>query len=325
MNSLADAKVAFDGIVPWAGFVPKGYSADFLGILTDFKFHVLSGIDPARVGGLHVQTELPGIGGGANAEGWFETVNWVAAARAARGRYVMVTLGAHYGAQAVGAHRAVQLLNPMPCKLVAVEPEPENCAWMVEHMLTNGIDPDEHWLIRMAIGASNEPMYFPVGAPGTGANNSYATNERAARQDYVDTFIREGRAEEALRNLVLNNTTGIEKDLLPGRNATAEIKLLSCVTLKDVIGPFDLVDYLESDIQQSEILVFPPYIDLLRKKVRRIHIGTHGVDVHNSLHELFASSGWDIVFSFAPNAMHESALGTFSLNDGVLTVKNPDL
>jgi hypothetical protein len=35
-------------------------------------------------------------------EGWFEAVNWVEAAREARGRYVMITLGACYAAQAVG-------------------------------------------------------------------------------------------------------------------------------------------------------------------------------------------------------------------------------
>jgi FkbM family methyltransferase len=325
MDSLLEAQRLFDHIKPWAGFVPKGYSADFLGILTDFRFHVLSGIDPAAVGGVHVQTALPPMGGGANAEGWFEAVNWIASARAARGQYVMVTLGAHYGAQAVGAYRAVQLLNPMPCKLVAVEPEPENCAWMLEHMQTNGIDPDDHWLISMAISNSNEPIYFPVGAPGTGANNSYATNENAARQQYVEAFIREGRAEDALRNLILNNTTGLQKDLLPGCNVMAEIKLLSCVTLEDVLGPFNRVDYVESDIQQSEILVFPPCIEVLRKKVRRIHIGTHGLDVHESLLQLFADDGWNIVFNFAPNTTHETAIGTFTLNDGVLTVTNPDL
>jgi hypothetical protein len=325
MNRLEDAASIFDGITPWEGFVPKGYVADFLGILTDFKFHVLSGVDPMTVGGGHVQTSLPVIGNGGNGEGWFEAVNWLASARAARGRYVMITLGAHYGAQAVGAFKAVQRANPMPCKLVAVEPVPENCAWMVQHMRTNGIDPNDHWLVQTAVGASNDPIYFPVGAPGTGANNSYATNEAAARTLYADMFIKQGKAEQALRNLIMNNTTGIAKDLVPGRNQMAEIKLMSCVTLKDLIGPFDVVDYLESDIQQSEILVFPPYIDLLRRKVRRILIGTHGRDVHTTLHDLFARTGWDIVFSYEPNATHESARGQFVTNDGVLTVRNPDL
>ena len=51
------------------------------------------------MGGRAVTTRLPVI---ADGEGWFETVNWVEAAREARGRYVMVTLGACYAAQAVG-------------------------------------------------------------------------------------------------------------------------------------------------------------------------------------------------------------------------------
>jgi len=43
------------------------------------------------------------------------------------------------------------------------------------------------------------------------------------------------------------------------------------------------------------------------------------------LHKLFADSGWNVIFSFAANSQHECALGRFELNDGVLTVKNPDL
>jgi hypothetical protein len=97
------------------------------------------------------------------------------------------------------------------------------------------------------------------------------------------------------------------------------------VTLKDVLGPFDVVDYVESDIQQSEILVFPPFIDLLKRKVRRIHIGTHGATVHHTLHKLFEKTGWQIIFSYEPNATHSSALGSFETNDGVLTVRNPEL
>jgi hypothetical protein len=72
------------------------------------------------------------------------------------------------------------------------------------------------------------------------------------------------------------------------------------VTLSDVLGPFDLVDYLESDIQESEILVFPPFMDVVKRKVRRVHIGTHGKAVHWKLHDLFAQDGWEIVFNYGP-------------------------
>jgi hypothetical protein len=325
VNKLENYADIFDDIKPWSGPVPHGFVVDFLGIFTDANFNVFSDVDPTSVGGNHQETRFPTIGNGTNAEGWFEMVNWLVAAREARGRYVMITLGAAYGGQAVGAYRAMKLINPLPCKLVAVEPVPENYAWMTQHMRTNGINPDDHWLIPTAIGGNNDPIYFPVGAPGIGVNNSYSTNDIGARKHYVETFISEGRAEAALRNLIEHNTTGIKSDLLPGRNAMAEIKLMSCVTLRDLISPFDVVDYLESDIQQSEIVVFPPFIDLLRRKVRRILIGTHGTDAHRSLHELFIDHGWEIVFSFEPNATHDSALGRFVTNDGILTVRNPDM
>jgi hypothetical protein len=66
-------------------------------------------------------------------------------------------------------------------------------------------------------------------------------------------------------------------------------------------------------------------MDVARRKVRRMHIGTHGKDVHWELHKLFERDGWEIVFSYEPNSEHRTALGSFRLNDGVLTVKNHTL
>jgi hypothetical protein len=221
----------------------------------------------------------------------------------------------------------LQQLNPMPSKLVAVEPEPDNYEWTARHMRDNGIDPERQWLLPYAISDRNDPVYFPVGSPGSGAQNCFSTNEKDARENYVRELVARGEIENALRNLIMHNTTGMTKDLVPGAeyDFKAEIKLMSAITLRDVLSPFDVVDYVESDIQQSEIVVFPPYVDLLRKKVRRIHIGTHGIDVHKALHDQFANSGWTIVFNFEPNSSFTTELGSFTTNDGVLTVRNPDL
>jgi hypothetical protein len=324
MSDLKGYANVFDGIKPFAGQVPKGFTVDFLGTLTDANFRSMWGIDPSNTGGGEIQTQVPTI---ADGEGWFEAANWVLAAKDARERFVMVTLGACYGSQAVGSYRALQQLNPMPYKLVAVEPEPDNVKWVIRHMRDNGIDPDDQWLVSMAIGDRNDPVLFPVGSPGSGAQNCFSTNENAAREYYVKEIIASGHVKEALSNLLMHNTTGIKKDLVPGSdyNFMSEIKIMSAVTLKDILSPFDVVDYVESDIQQSEILVFPPYMDLLKKKVRRIHIGTHGEEVHATLLALFVKDGWEIVFDFAPNKTHTSALGSFVTNDGVLTVRNPTL
>lgn len=322
MNNLQNYANIFDGIEPWAGQVPRGYLVDFLGTLTDVNFRTMFGVNPADAVGNYQETRLPRIEDG---EGWFEAVNWIVAAREARNSYTMATLGACYGAQAVGSYRALQLLNPMPCRLVALEPEPENYEWTRRHMRDNGIDPDKQWLVKAAISATNDPVLFPVGSPGTGAQNCVSTNEENSRKVYANEIIAAGRANETLHNLMTNNSTGIMKDLVPGQNFPAEIKMVSAVTLADILSPFDVLDYLESDIQQSEILVFPPYMDVVKRKVRRVHIGTHGRDVHSALLGLFQKEGWDIVFDFAPNSGFKSALGNFTTNDGVLTMRNPEL
>src|SRR6202049_2095072 len=150
MNDLERCAGIFDGIKPWAGYVPRRFIADFLGQLIDIDFHPMLFTDPSfagdAVGGGWQETVLPDLGKvvpPADAEAWFEAVDWVIAAREARQRYVMITLGANYGAQAVGACRALRVVNPMPYKLVAVEPVPGNLNWIRRHMRNNGIDPDQ--------------------------------------------------------------------------------------------------------------------------------------------------------------------------------------
>jgi hypothetical protein len=360
MNDLGAFASVFDAIAPYDGTPPAGFYADWLGAITDARFRAYTGLRPEEVGGAPVRHRLPRIEDG---EGWFESVNQVEAAREARGRFVMVSLGACYGAQAVGSYLALRRLSQMPCKLVAVEPEPVNLSWIAQHFRANGIDPDEHWLIGAAIGATNQPTLFPVGAPGSGAQNCICTNDDAARAAYVGALASSGkRAKAALRGLLLDGSTGIRRNLLTGEETDpvggpapslllrtmkhrlarylrghsgeghantayfeSEIKLVSTVTLRDVLAPFDRVDYVEMDIQSSEIAVVPPFMDQLKRKVRRIHIGTHGMAVHQDLAARFREHGWRILFDYPPNSRHTTPAGVFTLNDGVLTVLNDDI
>jgi hypothetical protein len=322
---MQEYRDAIAALTPWSGYVEKGFHVDFLGTRTNARFRPLLVRDERSMRGGHLVTAAPGIGDGANAEGWFEVVAALIAVRAARERFVMISLGAHYGAQLVGAQRLLQLVNPLPCTLVAVEAEPQNFAWISEHMRDNGIDPDAHWLVPMAISDTCDPVLFPVGAPGIGSNNCFSTNAAESRRIYADLIIRDGDPSAALRSLLVDNSTGLTQPVHPGMPQITEVKVVSALTLDELLGPFDIVDFIEADIQQSEIVVFPPFIDALRRKVRQIHIGTHGKDVHASLDRLFAEKGWDIVFSFEPSAQHECELGRFELNDGILTIRNPDL
>lgn len=325
-NDLYPYEHVLEAITPWRGKVPPGYIVDFLGVRTPKEFTEPWPVPAIFVDGAEIALPLPRVGKDkAGADFWFEAVDWVLAVREARGRFVMMTLGALHGYQAIASCRALTLLNPMPYKLVAVEAVPENMQRLRRHMHENGIDPDEQWLIEAAVSGSNAPAFFPVGAPNAGSQNCLSTDNMPVREDYFRRTVAAGRTEEVLRNLLLHNSTGFKKEIAGDRGVPVEIKLVSCVTLGDLVGPFDRIDYIEADMQESEARAFPPYIDLLRRKVRRIHIATHGAETHRSLHRLFASKGWDVAFSYEPESRHATPWGSFMTNDGILTVVNPDL
>jgi hypothetical protein len=315
IDRFAEIDQLLEAINPWSGEVPPGYAVDFLGILTDGKF-IWNEVGPFA--GRHVSTSRPTV---ANyGEGWFEVADWLASAHEARGRYVAISLGASFGFQLVGAFKALQALNPLPSLLVAVEAVPENCARVRSHMATNGIDPADHWIIEAAIACDNEPILFPVGAPGAGCNSCVELNSARFRRTALDLLRRDGEGDRVLANLLLHNSTGIVHDF--GFGLSGEIKFVSAVTLRDVLTPIDRVDLLEVDIQRSEAEIFPPAMALVNRKVRRVHVGTHGRDVHDMLRALFARAGWDIVFDYAPGK-HATARGPLELGDGILTARNP--
>lgn len=315
VDHFAEIDRLLESIPPWSGEVPAGYAVDFLGILIDGNF-IWNETGP--FGGRHVSTSRPTVEN--YGEGWFEVADWLASARDARGRYVAISLGAAFGRQLVGTWKALQALNPLPSLLVAVEPVPENCAWIRSHMRTNGINPDEHWIIQAAVATENEPVLFPVGAPGSGRNSSIEINAQPFRQTTIDLLRRDGACERVLENILLHNSTGIVRDL--GFGLSGEIKFVSAVTLRDILTPLDRVDLLEVDIQRSESEIFSPAMALVNRKVRRVHIGTHGSDVHNMLRALLAGAGWEIVFDYGPGK-HITPRGALDLGDGILTARNP--
>lgn len=321
MNNVSDALRAFDGLVPWEGNVPRGYLADFLGVLIDLRFRERLGVVPTEHGGDYQRKGLPTLA--TYGEGFFEVLQWAQAAREARQSYVMISLGACFGYQAVGAYKALRAINPMPAKLVLVEAEPSNVRWIYKHMLDNDIDPADHWIVPTAVSDSNEPALFPIGSPGTGTHNLISTNHPDERRKFLEKVIRNRQTEQTLENLLVRNSTGEVRDISGNRGHMAEIKYVSCLTLADLLGPFDIVDYIEADLQVAETIVFPPFMDLLEKKVKRLHVGTHGELAHRSITELFSKAGWEILFDFAPFTIHQTDAGAFKADDGILTLKNP--
>jgi len=105
----------------------------------------------------------------------------------------------------------------------------------------------------------------------------------------------------------------------------SNLKFVSALTMADVLGPLDRVDLLETDIQLSESVVFPPAMDLIKARGKHIHLGTHGAEVHAALLRQFVERGFAIDYEYEPNTHHDTPWGSFDVNEGIIVAHDPAL
>ena len=115
--------------------------------------------------------------------------------------------------------------------------------------------------------------------------------------------------------------------------------------LGDPLVPL-IVDMLDTDIQGGEEFIFDGHMELLSKRVKRVHVGTHGLGNYkfdvpgealgNSLEKkveaLFAAAGWTQVFAHhrqtlecEPDNWSLTSWGPICFADGALSFENPRL
>ena len=106
-----------------------------------------------------------------------------------------------------------------------------------------------------------------------------------------------------------------------------------CYSLDSLLDKVSLVDFMHMDIQGSEFDVLSCAIEMLNKKVKKIHIGTHSPDVEPTkgrdmdflIHALFQDHGWQIINRIAPLSRKKYNGYTVDFVDGVQTWNNPKL
>ncbi|MEQ8248039.1 MAG: hypothetical protein RID42_10180 [Alphaproteobacteria bacterium] len=308
-ETVARLQGVFDDIVPWSGTVGAGRVRSFMGGL--FPRDVDSGKAAGRI-----ETRRPDLSDGEGFAEWYSILKSIARAR---DQYTMVSLGAHYGGPLVDAVCMLRARRPMPFRLIGVEADPFMCARVHEHFAENDVPESALTLINAAIAADNKPVLFPVAPTRTGAARALT---QAADIRTIFQHVLAGRhAEKVLAGLLTDGKSGLSQ-VLPGTDVNAELRLSSAVTLADVIGPHDHVDYLEIDIQSTELQVLPPFMDLLRARVGWIHLGTHGVELHRTLGALFRANGFEVHIDWEPESTYSSPDGILRTGDGVLTMAN---
>jgi hypothetical protein len=298
-------------VAPWSGHLDAGRGANFLGVITPLD---PNNKHPAR----EVTKRGPVV---ADGEGFSEWVSTSRAIARANKRFTMVSLGAHFGGPMVNAVHLLRAIKPMPYRLVGVEGDPNMCAMVRDHFAENSVGTSNLTVVNAVVGADNKPVIFPCTATRTGANA--AISAAPAIDMLVQSIKDAGHADEALAALLRNGTTGLFANL-NGTDVKAELRLMSTVTLGDILGPLDHVDYLEIDIQSAEYASLPPFIKLIARRVGWVHLGTHGQAVHEEMAEMFRANGFRIEVNWAPETTFETPNGSFRTQDGVLAVANPN-
>lgn len=99
--------------------------------------------------------------------------------------------------------------------------------------------------------------------------------------------------------------------------------LVQAICLRTLLQPFPTVDLIDLDVQAAEFDVLEPAAEVLDRKVKRIHIGTHGRHIEDALRSLFGRLGWRCLNRFPCGASVETEWGPISFQDGVQTWLNP--
>jgi FkbM family methyltransferase len=221
----------------------------------------------------------------------------------------MIELGAGIGCWVVRAAYAVQQYNPsLPYRLIAVEAEPTHFEWMRDHFLDNGINPDQHLLIHAAVSDKPGQASFYVENPGSSADPS-AWYGQALTKDYEVDLAASDATYGDFR--VRRHQSGAKSIIVPA------------ITLASILDGLQQVDLIHIDIQGAELGVVGSAIQELGRKVKRLHIGTHGHDIEAGLRELLKSHQWRCLADYPSFSREPTPWGPIDFQDGVQSWINP--
>jgi FkbM family methyltransferase len=245
-------------------------------------------------------------------EEYFEWVDILEAVDQASETFVMIELGAGYGRWCARAAAAVRRKSNCRFQCVAVEAEPAHYRWIHDHFRDNDMNPREHDLLWAAVGAQPGFVPFWVGAADGWYGQAIAVvGEKPPLPDI-----------NARRRLKARSVLG--RPPVASSNDRS-VTWIPCVTLADVIAPYPRVDLIDLDVQGAEYDVLASAIDLVNKRVRRLHIGTHSPQIEQQLRQLFTAHNWQKVNDYPGQATSQTPYGLIPFGDGVQTWVNPAL
>jgi FkbM family methyltransferase len=296
----------------YAGLGQTGYIIDFLGTRT-------------RTSYIRPLAHLSGAVEGYPVPGNFHatTLEWAGALRAvldARDQFVAAELGAGWGPWLVATAAAARARGIEDIRLVGIEGCPGHCEFMRAHFRDNGLDPAAHRLVHGVVGARDGWAEFD------------AVKDPAAVYGATPCF--ENLAEMGRRRWPLGlggifrwwwarskgqaSANSTEDPIPPGRVR------VRCYSLESLLAEYECLDLVHVDIQGSEAELVSSAQRVLKQKVRRLLIGTHGREIEENLRTELTGRGW-MLEAEESCLFEQNGQIAVLYRDGCQVWRNPDL
>ena len=274
----------------WRGVPENDYLYDIAG--TGILYDYMPDFMPARpryAPGIAIEPELPQCD-----EEYLEWIDVIEAVQRAQGTFTMIELGAGFG-RWIARGAALARRRDLRVRLVGIEADPTHFRWMREHLGYNGVALADCELIQAAVTADGQKVKFY-----SGDADAWYGQAIAHRNDTVGTAGTSGRAK-------------------------AEVIWVDGVSLQSVLARYERVDLIDLDVQGAEFDVLFAAADELNRRVRRVHIGTHGAGIEEDLRFLFTVHGWTCITDYGCGTTADTPYGRVAFGDGIQTWLNPRL
>jgi len=220
----------------------------------------------------------------------------------------MLEIGANYG-RWVGRGAAAARIKGIPFFLGIIEAIPSRWILIEENMRLNHISSESYRIFPCAVGNKDAQVFFHVAYP---EGNQFVTNWRG-QSILKNQNIAVTPLNQKLRGYQVYQT----KD----KHHVVKVPQRRLSAILDEV-PFSSIDLCDFDVQGVEYDTIQEAIDVLNKRVKCLHIGTHGRDIEKKLKALLLSHQWRLERDYCNKAEHETEYGKIKFCDGIQTWKN---
>jgi FkbM family methyltransferase len=233
---------------------------------------------------------------GLNSADCFEWKALLAAIDESVGHFRMIDLGAGYGWWGINAAAALDAQNRGRRATIAmVEGEPTHHEWLSLAAADNPFPGIRYRPIHAAIGTQRGSDWFYIGRAGSWYGQRLI-------MEYHRALLDSGAPDVSARGNGLDTSDNYS------------LKRIPTLVLRDLLPWFGSIDFVDMDIQGTELELIRAERGLLAKRIKRLFVSTHSLEIDDAIRGVLGAD-WDLRFGFQPGRQQTDA-GWMDFEDG---------